>query len=147
VFADDGEGWKEVGHDEEVSNFFADVAEFEFAAVFAGGDVEADECAEAHAVHVGEVCEVEDKALVGGKQLGDGSVKELGGTRQQFAVTAYDGGAAVVFDLEREGRRGGGCRHGSSFGSLFYRSAWESDLCFPANARSRGEAYEVRTQL
>jgi hypothetical protein len=80
VLADDGESWKQVGHDEEVSDFFADVAEFEFAAVFAGGDVEANECAEAHAVHVGEVCEVEDKALVGGKQLGDGSVKELGET-------------------------------------------------------------------
>jgi hypothetical protein len=52
VFADDGEGWEEVGHDEEVSDFFADVAEFDLAAFGAGGDVEADERAEAHAVHV-----------------------------------------------------------------------------------------------
>jgi hypothetical protein len=52
---------------------------------------------------VGQVCEVKDEALVCGEELGDRTLEELGETCYQFAVTAYDGCAAAVFDLEREG--------------------------------------------
>ncbi len=65
VFAGDGEGWEEVGHDEKLADLFAEVAEFEGAALGFGGCVEANEGAQAHAVHVSEVGEIEDDALVG----------------------------------------------------------------------------------
>ena len=58
--------------------------------------------------------------LVGGEELGDGSVEELSETGHESAATANDGCIAAVFNLKREGWWGGGYRHGCSFGSLFY---------------------------
>jgi hypothetical protein len=58
-----------------------------------------------------QVGEVEDDALVGWEELRDGKVEEVGETRDQFAVTAYEGCCAAVFDLKGEGFRRGGVGH------------------------------------
>lgn len=94
AFASDGEGGEEVGEDEEVADFLAEVAEFEGGSAVFGGDVDADERAEAHGVHVGEVGEVEDDTLVVGEQVGDGNMEEIGVAGDQFAVAADDGADA-----------------------------------------------------
>jgi hypothetical protein len=41
MFSDDGEGWEQVGHDEKVSNFFAEVTQLELAPFCARGHVDA----------------------------------------------------------------------------------------------------------
>ena len=88
AFSGDSEGWEQVGEDEEVADLLTEVAQLERAALGLSADVDADEGSESHRVHVGEVGEVEDDALVSGKELGDRKVEEIGVTGQQFAVTA-----------------------------------------------------------
>ncbi len=88
-------------------------------------DVETDEGSESHGIHVGEVGEIEDDALMGGHELGDGSVEEVGVPGEQFSVAADEGGGSAVFHLQVEGWGGGlGHRHAPS-GNLFYRSRLE----------------------
>jgi hypothetical protein len=80
VFSDNSKGWEQVCHDEKISNFFAEVAQLQRASFCAGRDVDANEYTQTHTVHVGQVCEVEDEALVCGEELGDRIVEEFGET-------------------------------------------------------------------
>ena len=72
VFADDGEDREEAGEAEQVANLFAEVDEFEAAACGLGRDIKADESADAHAVGVLDIGEIEDDAFGGGNQVDDG---------------------------------------------------------------------------
>lgn len=111
AFAGDGEGGEKIGEDEEIADLLVEVAELEGGSTVFSGDIDADERAEAHRVHVGELGEVEDDALVGAEELGDGNVEEIGVAGEEFAVTADEGGGAAVFDLEGEGFGGNGFGH------------------------------------
>jgi len=88
VFAGEGEDGEQVGEDEEVADLLVEAAELDRGTATFRVNVKADDGAESHGVHVGEVGEVEDDALVSGKELGDRKVEEIGVTGQQFAVTA-----------------------------------------------------------
>jgi hypothetical protein len=111
AFAGDGEGGEKIGEDEEVADLLAEVVELEGGSTVFSGDIDAYERAEAHRVHVGEVGEVKDDALVGAEELGDGKVKEIGVAGEEFAVTADEGGGAAILDLEGEGFGGNGFGH------------------------------------
>jgi hypothetical protein len=111
VFSDGGEGGEQVGEDEEVADFLAEVGQLKLAAFGFGAYVDASERAEARRVHPCEVGEVEDDALVGGEELRDRKVEEVGVAREQLAVTADEGGCAAVFDLDVEGFGTGGLGH------------------------------------
>ena len=112
VFASDSERGKEVGEDEEVADLGAEVAELEGDSFVFGADVDTDERAETGRVHVGEVSEVEDDALVGGEELEDRVVEKVAGARYKFAVAADVGSGAAVFDLYGEWGWGCGVGHG-----------------------------------
>jgi hypothetical protein len=98
LLADVAEDGEEIGHDEEVADGGAEVAELEGASPGFGGGVETDERAEAHGVHLGEVAEVEDDVLVGGDEVRDRGVEEVGVAVDEAAVAVDDGGGTVVFD-------------------------------------------------
>ena len=110
-FADGGEDRQQVGHNQELAYFFAEVVEFESASLASGADVQPDENAEAHAVHLVELGEVEDDALVVGHELGDRDVEEVGGFREQLAMAEDDDSVALVFDGECEEGRGWAAGH------------------------------------
>jgi hypothetical protein len=112
VFAGDREGGEEVGEDEEVADFGTEIAELEGDSFVFGADVDADERAEAGGVHMGEVSEVEDDALVGGEELEDRVVEKVTGARYKFAMAADVGSGAAVFDLYSDWGWGWGVGHG-----------------------------------
>ena len=103
AFSDDSECGEKVGEDQEVANLLAEIAQFKRAAFRLCADVETYERAETHRVHVGEIGEVEDDALVGAEDLRDGKIQEICVSSHEFAVTADDGGIAFSLDLEGEG--------------------------------------------
>ena len=113
VFAYGGEDGPDVGEFEEFADAFADVDEFEGATGAAGRDVEAHEGAQAHAVHEGEVGEVEDDAFGVWDEFADVGVEDVGEAGDEFTVAADDGGGALAFDVEGEVWRSGwgGGRH------------------------------------
>jgi hypothetical protein len=64
VFADDDEHRQEISHPEKLPDLSTKVDQYQFAACGAGRDVKANQSAEAHAVHVGKVGEVERDSFV-----------------------------------------------------------------------------------
>jgi hypothetical protein len=112
VFTDDGEDVEEVGEAEEVANLLAEVGEFEATAGVFGGDVEADEGAESHAVSVGEVGEVEDDALVIGEEGANAVEEDVGDAGDEPAVAAHHGDfVGALLHVEGKDGRGGGVGH------------------------------------
>lgn len=99
MFADDGEDGEEVGEGEEFFDSFAEVDEVELAARGFGRGVEADEGAQAHAVHIGEVAEIEDDTFGAGDEWADAGGEDVGDAVDQCPVAADDdevrGGGAV----------------------------------------------------
>ena len=63
MFADDRKDGEKVGEGEEFFNSLAEMDEVELAAGGFGRGVEADQSAESHAIHVGEVAEVKNDAF------------------------------------------------------------------------------------
>lgn len=102
MFADLGEDIQETGDAEEFADAFAEVDELEGAAGGPGRGVEADESAEAHAVHVGHVAEVEDELFDFGEELLDRVVELIGDAGDQPALAKDGGGGAGLLNLQRE---------------------------------------------
>lgn len=100
VLANNGECRQEVGESQEVTNLFADIDELEGAACRFGGDVEADERAETHAVHAGEVGQVEDDSFRAGDELADVGVEIVADSGDQFAVAFHYDGVADAFGFQ-----------------------------------------------
>lgn len=126
VFPGEGEDGEQVGEDEEVADFLVEAAELDRGTATFRVNVKADDGAESHGVHVGEVGEVEDDMLVVGQERGDGSVELIGVVGGKFSVAADEGSGAVFFDLDVEGRRSGGGFHaGLLWGNLFYRAGFK----------------------
>ena len=99
LFADGGEDGEQAGDAEQGAEAFAQVDEDEFTAAVAGGDVEADQGAKAHAVGVVEAGEVEDDApgvCHQGAYLG---VEVVGDAGDEFAGEMDDGFVSVAHDL------------------------------------------------
>lgn len=95
----------------------AEVHEFEAAAGGFGGDVEADEGSEAHAVSVLDVCELEDDAGAAGDEFADGGVKDVGGSGDEAAVADdEDDSVGIALDLGGESGVGWcGVEHGCHY--------------------------------
>lgn len=111
-FSDDCEDVEKVGDAEEVLELLAELHELEAAASGLGGDVEADEGAEAHAVRMLNVGELDDDALARGDERADGGVEDVGGSGDEAAVADdEDDSVGVVLDLSGECGRCGGVRH------------------------------------
>lgn len=106
ALADNDEDIEEVGDAEEVANLATKVGEFETAAGGFGRDIEADEGADAHAVGVLEIGQIEDDTLMAGQQRANAGEEDGGGTSDKPAVAMHDGEAAGGgFDVEGEERR------------------------------------------
>lgn len=106
MFADDDEDRQEIGHPEKLPDLSAEIDQYKFAACRAGGDVEANQCAEAHAVHVGKVGQVERDSFVIREQLPDLGIENVLDTRYQPAFASHNGFAVGTFNLKRESTLG-----------------------------------------
>jgi hypothetical protein len=103
-----------MGEAEEVANLLAEVDELEAGSGGFGGDVEANEGAEAHAVGVADVGEVEDDALVVRNEGANAVEENIGDAGDELAVAADDDVAGAVLDLDGKDGGRGGVGHGSS---------------------------------
>jgi len=95
MFADGLEDGQEMGDTEEVADGFAHVGDFKRAASRFGVDVEPNQRAEAAAIHVCEMLEVENDSLGAGKQLADLDVELLVDSGDQ-AARAVDHDEVIV---------------------------------------------------
>src|ERR1035438_9023529 len=86
VFANDGEDVQHIGDAEEVSNLLAQVDEFQTATCGFGRDVEASHGAQAHAVGMLEIGEVENDSAAVGNQLHDLGGEDVGGSGDEPAL-------------------------------------------------------------
>lgn len=105
-----GQGREQVGERQQVLHLFAEVQELQLAACALGVDVEADEGAQAHAVDVGEVFEVEDEELAAGSNVLQVGVELVGEAGDEASVALDEGGFAFTEDVVTE--RLGGCFFG-----------------------------------
>ena len=85
---------------EEVDEALAEVDELKAAAARPARDVEADQRAEAHAIGVGEVGEVQDDAPALWDERADAGVQDVAGFNDESAVAAYGGSVADLLDFE-----------------------------------------------
>jgi hypothetical protein len=97
MFADDGKGGQEMGSSEKHSNLFANIHKFQAAACGSRRDVEANQRADAHAVHAGEVGEVEHDAFGIREQLFDLGIENIVRIRHQPAMASHNDGVASAF--------------------------------------------------
>jgi hypothetical protein len=102
MFADRLEDGQEMGDTEEVADGFAHVGDFKRAAYRFGVDVESNQRAEAAAIHVGEMLEIEDDSLGAGQQLADLDVELLVDSRDQAAGTVDHDEVIVALNGECE---------------------------------------------
>jgi hypothetical protein len=97
MFADDGEGRQEMRSSEKHSNLFANVHKLQAAACGSSRDVEANQRADAHAIHAGEVGQVEHDAFGIGEQLFDLVIENIVRIRHQPAMASHNDGVASTF--------------------------------------------------
>lgn len=102
VLADHGEAAQEVGEAEELLDTGADLVKVDATAGGFAGDDEADQGAEAHAVHIGDVAEVEHDALVLGHELAHAGVEVAADFRDQTTMEVDEGGSVFMFDFKGE---------------------------------------------
>jgi hypothetical protein len=124
VVADIEDGVK-LGDIEDVVNLFAEIEEFEFAAGVADGGEAADEFADAGAVDVIDVGEVEnDFRLAASQKIADGGAERVGFVAEDDAATDVEqddvidfaGGNGQVHDGRCACGNGSGWRRGKSNG-------------------------------
>ena len=77
VFADDGEYGQEIGEAKELANPLANVEELHLASCGAGRGVKTDEGAEAHAVHAGDIRQVQHDSFGGWDDWADLGVEDV----------------------------------------------------------------------
>jgi hypothetical protein len=106
VFTDDLEYGQEVGEAEELSNPLAHVEELHLASCGASRGVEADEGAEAHAVHAGDVGEIEHDPFAAWNDGSNLGVEDVGQLRDQLSVAMDDDHFVGTFEVEGETGRG-----------------------------------------
>lgn len=99
LFADGGEDGEQASDAEQGADAFAQVDEDEFTAAVAGGDVEADERAEAHAIGVVEAGKVENDAADIRHERAHLGVEVVGDAGDEFAGEVDDGFVSVAHDL------------------------------------------------
>jgi len=100
-----------------MADLLAEVHQFQVAARGLGGDEEADQSAEAHAVCVLKVGEIEDDALGLGNERGDSGGEDAGGSGDQATVAMQNEdvpGAALNVDGKDRVRCGGRHREPAS---------------------------------
>jgi hypothetical protein len=111
VFADDGEHGQEIGEAEELPNPLANVEELHLASCRASRGVKTDEGAEAHAVHAGDIRQVQHDSFGGWDDGADLGVKDVGQLRDELSVASHDCQVVGMFDLKRQARRSWFVRH------------------------------------
>lgn len=129
VFSNNREYGHQMGHTQKLPNPFPKIDKFQVAACRPCGNVEADQRAETHAVHVGQIRQVEDNAFGLGHQPLHFEIKNVRPARYQFAAQSHhslageavhlNGKAGLVFEVGFFVLSG---RHGRS-------SLSEKDLC------------------
>ena len=102
MFADGLEDGQEMGDTEEVADGFAHIGDFKRAACRFGVDVESNQRAEAAAIHVREMLEVENDSLGARKQLADLDVELLVDSGDQAARAVDHDEVIVAFNGEGE---------------------------------------------
>jgi len=119
----------------EFANLFAEIDELYSAACRFTRDVQANERAEAHAVHAGKVCEIEHYSLGAGDELPDFVVEGFADACQQTSVASHDG--SVARKVNFKGKHARGC----------FVSHWTPPLLEFLGAGNRYQvilAYQVR---
>ena len=101
MFADDAKYVQKMGEAEEFPYAFANFEELQLAASRFGRRVEADEGAEAHAVHEGEIGQVQHDSFGDRNHRAHVVVENIGQTGDQLPVASHDG--QVVFTLNLKG--------------------------------------------
>ena len=89
-----------MGDAEDLADVRREMAELEGGAGGFGGDVEADDGAEAHRVHVVEVAKVEGDVFGGGQELFDGQEELIADAGDEAAAAEDGGGGAGLVDGE-----------------------------------------------
>jgi hypothetical protein len=100
VFADDGEYGQEIGEAKELANALANVEELHLASCGASRGVEADEGAEAHAVHAGNIRQVEHDSFGAWDQWANLGVEDVGHLGDHLSVAPHDGHCVFSFYIE-----------------------------------------------
>ncbi len=111
VFADDGEYGQEIGEAKELANPLANVEELHLASGGAGRGVKTDEGAEAHAVHAGDIRQVQHDSFGGWDDWADLGVEDVRQLRDQLSVASHDCQVVGMFDFEGEAGRSWFVRH------------------------------------
>jgi len=101
MFAADPEDRQEIGHSKKLPDPFTQIDEFQIASGCPGRNVETNHGAEAHAIHVGEIRQVQYDALGVRNQLHDPYIEKISYSSHQFAAASHCGGAAGAVNLKR----------------------------------------------
>ena len=102
VFTDDGEYGQEVGEAEELSDPLANVEELHLASCGARRGVEADQGAEAHAVHAGDVGEIEHDPFAAWDDGSNLGVEDVGQLGDQLSMAMDDDHFVSTFKFKGE---------------------------------------------
>jgi hypothetical protein len=113
ILADDREDIEEMGEAEKIANLLAQVSELEAGSGGFGSNIEANESAEAGAVGVPEIGEIEDDAFVIRNERANAVEEDIGDARDQLSVAAHNDAVGAVFHLDGKDGRHCGVGHGS----------------------------------
>ena len=105
MFADDGEYGQEIGEAEEFAYALAHVEELHLASCGSSRSVEADEGAEAHAVHAGYIGQIEHDSFAAWDDGSDLGVKDVGQLGDQLSMAMDDDHFIRTFKVEGEAGR------------------------------------------
>jgi hypothetical protein len=139
VFADDAKDVEKMGEAEEFPYALADFEELQLTVRSFGRRVEANESTETHAVHPGDIRQVQHDAFVGLDHGADPGVEYVGQARDQLAVAMHDDDTvATLFNLKIEVPWSGLIRHQA----FSFKTSWNG-LEWVRESFSHDRGYEV----
>jgi len=106
VFANDGEERQQIGHPQKLPDPRAQIHQLQFTARRPRRNQQTDQRAQAHAVHLNQIGQIEHDSPAARNQWADPGMEQVGFACHQSAAALHNRGLRRALDPDREGHRG-----------------------------------------